>query len=108
MQTRGFRWRADNCHSTPSHFQQDDHEFWRLLALSPWRNACGGGTGLVTRIMKGSQNSGAGVARAWRGRGAGYRPFFWLGWCGRGAGMARAWRACPVTPGIWQNPSKPQ
>eukprot|EP00661_Eupelagonemidae_sp_cell13_P007798 gene7798-biopygen15113 len=31
---------------------------------------------------------GAGVARAWRGRGAGYRAFFALG----GAGVARSWR----------------
>eukprot|EP00661_Eupelagonemidae_sp_cell13_P024410 gene24410-biopygen13443 len=39
-------------------------------------------------------DSGAGVARAWRGRGAGYRPLFGLG----GAGVARA---CPVTlPGV--------
>eukprot|EP00661_Eupelagonemidae_sp_cell13_P010347 gene10347-biopygen9330 len=36
----------------------------------------------------GSQDSGAGVARAWRGRGAGYRQYFGLG----GAGVARAWR----------------
>eukprot|EP00661_Eupelagonemidae_sp_cell13_P017066 gene17066-biopygen23315 len=53
----------------------------------------------------GSQDTGAGVARAWRGRGAGYRQSLawvaraignrWLGWRGRGAGMARA---CPVTP----------
>eukprot|EP00661_Eupelagonemidae_sp_cell13_P006443 gene6444-biopygen14932 len=39
------------------------------------------------------QNTGAGVAWAWRGRGAGYR-IVWLGWHGRGAGVARA---CPVT-----------
>eukprot|EP00661_Eupelagonemidae_sp_cell13_P022499 gene22499-biopygen20740 len=36
----------------------------------------------------GEQDSGAGVARAWRGRGAGYRQF--LAW--GGAGVARAWR----------------
>eukprot|EP00661_Eupelagonemidae_sp_cell13_P009124 gene9124-biopygen1645 len=37
----------------------------------------------------GSQDSDAGVARAWRGRGADYRHFFLgLG----GAGVARAWR----------------
>eukprot|EP00661_Eupelagonemidae_sp_cell13_P006154 gene6154-biopygen2842 len=36
------------------------------------------------------------VARAWRGRGAGCKPFFSLGWHGRGAGAARA---CPVPPG---------
>eukprot|EP00661_Eupelagonemidae_sp_cell13_P014154 gene14154-biopygen5093 len=53
----------------------------------------------------GPQDSGAGVARAWRGRGAGYRPLFGVGgagvaraWRGRGAGVARA---CPVTPGAW-------
>eukprot|EP00661_Eupelagonemidae_sp_cell13_P020972 gene20972-biopygen8608 len=40
------------------------------------------------------------VARAWRGRGAGYRHFFGLGWRGRGAGMARAF---PVPPGPQQN-----
>eukprot|EP00661_Eupelagonemidae_sp_cell13_P012280 gene12280-biopygen9477 len=68
------------------------------------------------------------LARAWHGRGAGYRHFFWLAWRGRGAGLscnprghrtvARAWRglwaiflawvarhgagvarACPVIPG---------
>eukprot|EP00661_Eupelagonemidae_sp_cell13_P012338 gene12338-biopygen407 len=44
----------------------------------------------------GEQVSGAGVARAWRGRGAGYRHFFWLGWRERGAGVARA---LPVPPG---------
>eukprot|EP00661_Eupelagonemidae_sp_cell13_P007953 gene7953-biopygen1549 len=44
------------------------------------------------RRCQGPQDSGAGVARAWRGRGAGYRHLFWLGWRGRGAGMARAWR----------------
>eukprot|EP00661_Eupelagonemidae_sp_cell13_P023747 gene23747-biopygen19359 len=38
--------------------------------------------------IQGSQDSGAGVARAWRGRGAGYTQFFGLG----GAGVARAWR----------------
>eukprot|EP00661_Eupelagonemidae_sp_cell13_P023621 gene23621-biopygen20832 len=38
--------------------------------------------------FQGEQDSGAGVARAWRGRGAGYRPF--LAW--GGAGVARAWR----------------
>eukprot|EP00661_Eupelagonemidae_sp_cell13_P016150 gene16150-biopygen23246 len=32
-----------------------------------------------------------GVTGQWRGRGAGYMHFFWLGWRGRGAGMARAW-----------------
>eukprot|EP00661_Eupelagonemidae_sp_cell13_P012989 gene12989-biopygen16989 len=36
----------------------------------------------------GSQDSGAGVARAWRGRGAGCRQILGLG----GAGVARAWR----------------
>eukprot|EP00661_Eupelagonemidae_sp_cell13_P024985 gene24985-biopygen13493 len=36
------------------------------------------------RLTHGSQDSGAGVARAWRGRGAGYRQF--LAW------VARAWR----------------
>eukprot|EP00661_Eupelagonemidae_sp_cell13_P020054 gene20054-biopygen20573 len=36
----------------------------------------------------GEQDSGAGVARAWRGRGAGYRQF--LAW--GGPGVARAWR----------------
>eukprot|EP00661_Eupelagonemidae_sp_cell13_P018936 gene18936-biopygen12988 len=40
------------------------------------------------RPPQGSQDSGAGVARAWRGRGAGCRPFLGLG----GAGVARAWR----------------
>eukprot|EP00661_Eupelagonemidae_sp_cell13_P016102 gene16102-biopygen8222 len=39
----------------------------------------------------GEQDTGAGVARAWRGRGAGYRQF-WLGvaraWRGYGAGMS--------------------
>eukprot|EP00661_Eupelagonemidae_sp_cell13_P012264 gene12264-biopygen10978 len=38
------------------------------------------------------------VARAWRGRGAGHRHFFWLGWRGRGAGMARAWRGHFLSP----------
>eukprot|EP00661_Eupelagonemidae_sp_cell13_P019813 gene19813-biopygen10063 len=38
--------------------------------------------------LQGEQDSGASVARAWRGRGAGYGPF--LAWgC---AGVARAWR----------------
>eukprot|EP00661_Eupelagonemidae_sp_cell13_P000086 gene85-biopygen3042 len=75
-------------------------------------------------VALGEQDSGAGVARAWRGRGAGYMPFMaWGGagvaraWRGRGAGMsyspwghrtvARAWRghgagvarACPVPHG---------
>eukprot|EP00661_Eupelagonemidae_sp_cell13_P024708 gene24708-biopygen4435 len=45
-----------------------------------WENWCPGPLG--------SQDSGAGVARAWRGRGAGHRHFFGLG----GAGVARAWR----------------
>eukprot|EP00661_Eupelagonemidae_sp_cell13_P023883 gene23883-biopygen19371 len=40
------------------------------------------------RELLGSQDTGAGVARAWRGRGADYRPFCGLG----GAGVARAWR----------------
>eukprot|EP00661_Eupelagonemidae_sp_cell13_P013057 gene13057-biopygen7987 len=35
--------------------------------------------------VQGEQDSGAGVARAWRGRGAGYRHFF-LAW------VARTWR----------------
>eukprot|EP00661_Eupelagonemidae_sp_cell13_P009439 gene9439-biopygen174 len=46
-----------------------------------------------------SKDSGAGVARAWRGRGAGYMHFLaWVAraWRGHGAGVARA---CPVTPG---------
>eukprot|EP00661_Eupelagonemidae_sp_cell13_P019913 gene19913-biopygen7019 len=38
------------------------------------------------------------VARAWRGRGAGHRHFFWLGWRGRDAGMARAWRGHFLSP----------
>eukprot|EP00661_Eupelagonemidae_sp_cell13_P000352 gene352-biopygen22589 len=37
---------------------------------------------------QGSQDSGADVARAWRGRGAGHRHV--LAW--GGAGVARAWR----------------
>eukprot|EP00661_Eupelagonemidae_sp_cell13_P024593 gene24593-biopygen14958 len=37
-------------------------------------------------VHQGSQDSGAGVARAWRGRGTDYRPCFGLG----GAGVARA------------------
>eukprot|EP00661_Eupelagonemidae_sp_cell13_P007595 gene7595-biopygen1517 len=54
-------------------------------------------------------DSGAGVARAWRGRGAGYtrvrgKPPPWRFW----VWVARAWRghsvgvarACPVTPGM--------
>eukprot|EP00661_Eupelagonemidae_sp_cell13_P020415 gene20415-biopygen7058 len=45
-----------------------------------------------SRLTQGEQDTGAGVARAWRGRGAGYRHFFGLGWRGRGAGTARAWR----------------
>eukprot|EP00661_Eupelagonemidae_sp_cell13_P019560 gene19560-biopygen2509 len=52
-----------------------------------------------SRFSLGSQDTGAGVARAWRGRGAGYRPFLaWVAraWRGHGAGVARAW---PVTPG---------
>eukprot|EP00661_Eupelagonemidae_sp_cell13_P024287 gene24287-biopygen1348 len=43
---------------------------------------------LFCRAAQGEQDTGAGVARAWRGRGAGYRHFFGLG----GAGVARAWR----------------
>eukprot|EP00661_Eupelagonemidae_sp_cell13_P024252 gene24252-biopygen17903 len=39
-------------------------------------------------VPLGSQDTGAGVARAWRWRGAGYRQF--LAW--GGAGVARAWR----------------
>eukprot|EP00661_Eupelagonemidae_sp_cell13_P022165 gene22165-biopygen2711 len=35
---------------------------------------------------------GSGGTGHWRGRGAGYRHFFCLGWRGRSAGMARAWR----------------
>eukprot|EP00661_Eupelagonemidae_sp_cell13_P009188 gene9188-biopygen4686 len=50
----------------------------------------------ASRHALGSQDTGAGVARGWRGRGAGCRHFFGLGWRGRGTGMARA---CPVTPG---------
>eukprot|EP00661_Eupelagonemidae_sp_cell13_P002976 gene2976-biopygen17121 len=48
-----------------------------------WPAGVHGGPG----TFQGSQGSGAGVARAWRGRGAGYRPSFGLG----GAGVARAW-----------------
>eukprot|EP00661_Eupelagonemidae_sp_cell13_P025079 gene25079-biopygen20947 len=40
------------------------------------------------RIFQANRGSGAGVARAWRGRDAGYRQF--LAW--GGAGVARAWR----------------
>eukprot|EP00661_Eupelagonemidae_sp_cell13_P023019 gene23019-biopygen1226 len=40
------------------------------------------------REAQGEQDGGAGVARAWRGRGAGCRHF--LAW--GGAGVARAWR----------------
>eukprot|EP00661_Eupelagonemidae_sp_cell13_P018436 gene18436-biopygen11459 len=40
------------------------------------------------RLVHGCPDSGAGVARAWRGRGVGYRHF--LAW--GGAGVARAWR----------------
>eukprot|EP00661_Eupelagonemidae_sp_cell13_P015642 gene15642-biopygen2173 len=39
-------------------------------------------------VFLGEQDSGAGVARAWRGRGAGCRQL--LAW--GGAGVARAWR----------------
>eukprot|EP00661_Eupelagonemidae_sp_cell13_P000443 gene444-biopygen21135 len=48
---------------------------------------------------QGEQDTGAGVARAWRGRGAGCRQFLaWGGgaWCGHGAGVVRAF---PVPPG---------
>eukprot|EP00661_Eupelagonemidae_sp_cell13_P014727 gene14727-biopygen17122 len=60
-----------------------------------------GGTpgGDVRGGVVGEQEGGAGVARAWRGRGAGYRHVLaWGGagvaraWRGHGAGMARAWR----------------
>eukprot|EP00661_Eupelagonemidae_sp_cell13_P006510 gene6510-biopygen22385 len=63
---------------------------------------------------------GAGVARAWYGRGAAGVVPAWCGrgagvvpaWCGRGAGVARAWRghgagvarAWPVTPGACAYP----
>eukprot|EP00661_Eupelagonemidae_sp_cell13_P025058 gene25058-biopygen4466 len=43
---------------------------------------------LLSGECLGSQDSGAGVARAWRGRGAGYRLLFGLG----GVGVARTWR----------------
>eukprot|EP00661_Eupelagonemidae_sp_cell13_P025670 gene25670-biopygen3010 len=46
-----------------------------------------------------SQDTGAGVARAWPGRGAGHRQLLaWVArtWRGHGAGVERA---CPVTPG---------
>eukprot|EP00661_Eupelagonemidae_sp_cell13_P018962 gene18962-biopygen14524 len=48
------------------------------------------GTNFVLKIYGDlRQRTGAGVARAWRGRGAGYRQFLLgLG----GAGVARAWR----------------
>eukprot|EP00661_Eupelagonemidae_sp_cell13_P000563 gene563-biopygen3139 len=53
----------------------------------------------------GEQGSGAGVARAWRGRGAGYGHFFGLGWRGRGVGVARAF---PVPPGqFWGSAGGP-
>eukprot|EP00661_Eupelagonemidae_sp_cell13_P009891 gene9891-biopygen4739 len=52
---------------------------------SPWKNGGEQGNGAKP---EGSQDCGAGVARAWRGRGAGYRPCVGLG----GAGVARAWR----------------
>eukprot|EP00661_Eupelagonemidae_sp_cell13_P011502 gene11502-biopygen7863 len=54
-----------------------------MAPMRPW---------VPRRAVLGSQDCGAGVARAWRRRGAGYRPFFCLGWRERGAGMARAWR----------------
>eukprot|EP00661_Eupelagonemidae_sp_cell13_P009872 gene9872-biopygen12266 len=57
-----------------------------------------GGSVRASPGIPGKQDTGAGVARAWRGRGAGNRHSFWLGWRewrGRGAGMARA---CPVPP----------
>eukprot|EP00661_Eupelagonemidae_sp_cell13_P000258 gene258-biopygen21089 len=43
----------------------------------------------------GEQEGGAGVARAWRGRGAGFRLRFGMS----GVGMARAWRGLQAT--IW-------
>eukprot|EP00661_Eupelagonemidae_sp_cell13_P016727 gene16727-biopygen6783 len=39
-------------------------------------------------LMHPAQDTGAGMARAWRGLWA----FFGLGWRGHGAGVARAWR----------------
>eukprot|EP00661_Eupelagonemidae_sp_cell13_P014749 gene14749-biopygen2104 len=65
-------------------------------ALRPVRGICPPPRGARARDRvrpravgaQGSQDSGAGVARAWRGRGAGYRHF--LTW--DGAGVARAWR----------------
>eukprot|EP00661_Eupelagonemidae_sp_cell13_P008749 gene8749-biopygen15191 len=56
----------------------------------------------TTCIIQGEQDSGAGVARAWRGRGAGYRHF--LAW--GGAGVARAWRGRGV--GISCSPRGPK
>eukprot|EP00661_Eupelagonemidae_sp_cell13_P008872 gene8872-biopygen3169 len=56
----------------------------------------------VPRRRPGGQESGAGVARAWRGRGAGDRQFLaWGGagvaraWCGRGAGISCSPRKAP-------------
>eukprot|EP00661_Eupelagonemidae_sp_cell13_P013362 gene13362-biopygen8014 len=44
------------------------------------------------------KDTGAGMARAWRGRGAGRQLLAWVArtWRGHGAGLARA---CPATPG---------
>eukprot|EP00661_Eupelagonemidae_sp_cell13_P022981 gene22981-biopygen5791 len=50
------------------------------------------GVTAITQHLLGEQEGGAGVARAWRGRGAGCRHIIGLGWRGRGAGMARTWR----------------
>eukprot|EP00661_Eupelagonemidae_sp_cell13_P013908 gene13908-biopygen18593 len=50
---------------------------------------CPGATG-----EQGEQDTGTGVARAWRGRGAGYRQF--LAW--GGAGVAGTWRGHVLSP----------
>eukprot|EP00661_Eupelagonemidae_sp_cell13_P009632 gene9632-biopygen22739 len=58
-----------------------------------YRNGRGPDAGAVQflptqRKSESSRDSDAGVARAWRGRGAGYRQFLGMS----GAGVARAWR----------------
>eukprot|EP00661_Eupelagonemidae_sp_cell13_P010004 gene10004-biopygen18260 len=60
----------------------------RLLVRIQYGCQYGYNTTTLNQLPQGSQDTGAGVARAWRGRGADYRPFCGLG----GAGVARAWR----------------
>eukprot|EP00661_Eupelagonemidae_sp_cell13_P007704 gene7704-biopygen3075 len=85
--------RLDICHSDPPDVTRDTLRYLRSRAaaqaarLPPLRGGGGGGGG--------ARHNGTGVARAWRGRGAGYRHFFGLGGAGvRGLVLGTKGRNC--------------